>query len=389
MNTQLSSAASSKLEQLIRRLFALTVALASIETFANAFNQLELLTPLGQASVWLLLLVVVLILVTTWPRVGTDLFLYFYSVLSLLYMASWPLAVSDPALLPSEFQPWIWWVIGMGVVAMGVVARPWVALGYLLVTTFSWFLLNTSYFGGAADPWVTLQDSTYIFLFGGTILGLFILVRDSVKKVDLANSAVIQAAVAQASVDATERERQRIDALVHDKVLNTLLLAAKAKTKDEEQSAAKLAKEAIHSLRMAQREPDDSSTVSQLGLFRALKRVAEQMNKDIAVDIQSGGTEAIPQQVAQALTEATIQAIDNALRHSKASKIQLTLQSIEERGVKVRLRDDGIGFRIDRIPRDRIGVRTSIFARLEAVKGKASVITGLGEGTEITLEWKP
>jgi signal transduction histidine kinase len=113
------------------------------------------------------------------------------------------------------------------------------------------------------------------------------------------------------------------------------------------------------------------------------------MNKDIAVDIQSGGTEAIPQQVAQALTEATIQAIDNALRHSKASKIQLTLQSIEERGVKVRLRDDGIGFRIDRIPRDRIGVRTSIFARLEAVKGKASVITGLGEGTEITLEWKP
>jgi signal transduction histidine kinase len=277
----------------------------------------------------------------------------------------------------------------MGVVAVGVVARPWIALAYLLVTTVSWFILNTSYFGGAADPWVTLQDSTYIFLFGGTILGLFILVRDSVKKVDLANSAVIQAAVSQASVDATERERQRIDALVHDRVLNTLLLAAKAKTKAEEQSAAKLAKEAITSLRLAQREPDESSTVSQLGLFRALKRVAEQMNSKIEVDIQSGGTEVIPQQVAQALTEAIIQAIDNALRHSKASTIKLTLQSIDERGVRIQLRDDGIGFRIDRIPRDRIGVRTSIFARLEAVRSKASVVTGPGEGTEVILEWKP
>ena len=389
MSTQLSSAAGSKLEQLIRRLFALTISLASIETFANAFNQQQLLTPLGNIAIWLLLAVVVLIVATSWRRVGSEWLIYAYAALSLIYMASWPLAVTDPALLPSEFQPWIWWVIGMGVVAVGVVARPWIALAYLLVTTVSWFILNTSYFGGAADPWVTLQDSTYIFLFGGTILGLFILVRDSVKKVDLANSAVIQAAVSQASVDATERERQRIDALVHDRVLNTLLLAAKAKTKAEEQSAAKLAKEAITSLRLAQREPDESSTVSQLGLFRALKRVAEQMNSKIEVDIQSGGTEVIPQQVAQALTEAIIQAIDNALRHSKASTIELTLQSIDERGVKIQLRDDGIGFRIDRIPRDRIGVRTSIFARLEAVRGKASVVTGPGEGTEVILEWKP
>ncbi|MEY4990909.1 MAG: hypothetical protein RIS08_1135 [Actinomycetota bacterium] len=389
MSTQLSSAASSKLEQLIRRLFALTISLASIETFANAFTQQALLTPLGQGAVWLLLLVVIVIVATSFRSHNADLFLYVYAGLSLLYMATWPLAITDPALLPSEFQPWIWWVIGMGVVAMGVVAKPWIALGYLALTTSSWFILNTSYFGGAADPWVTLQDSTYIFLFGGTILGLFILVRDSVKKVDLANSAVIQAAVTQASIDATERERQRIDALVHDKVLNTLLLAAKAKSKEEEHSAAKSAKEAITSLRLAQREPDESSTVSQLGLFRALKKVSEQMNQSIEVDIQSGGTGVIPQQVAQALTEATIQAIDNSLRHSKASEIKLILVSSDERGVKIQLQDNGIGFRIDRIPRDRIGVRTSIFARLEAVKGKASVVTGLGEGTQITLEWQP
>jgi signal transduction histidine kinase len=387
VNTQLSSAASSKLEQLIRRLFALTITLASVETFANAFGQFELLTLYGQATVWVLLATVMVIIASTWSRIGSDRFLYVYGALSFLYMVSWPLAILDPALLPSEFQPWIWWVIGMGVVAMGVVAKPWVSLLYLFLTTVIWFFLNTSYYGGGADPIVTLQDSTYIFLFGGTILGLFILVRDSVKKVDLANSAVIQAAVSQASTDATERERQRIDALVHDRVLNTLLLAAKAKTKDDEQSAAKLAKEAIASLRQAQKDPDVSATVTQLGLFRALKRVAEQMNQKIEIEILSGGTEPIPQQVAQALTEATIQAIDNAGRHSKAESIRLSLRSLDPNGVRIELADSGVGFRLDRIPRDRIGVKTSIFARLEAVRGRASVKTAPGEGTTVSLEW--
>lgn len=387
MNTQLSSAASSKLEQLIRRLFALTITLASVETFANAFGQFELLTLYGQATVWVLLVTVMVIIASTWSRIGSDRFLYVYGALSFLYMVSWPLAIMDPALLPSEFQPWIWWVIGMGVVAMGVVARPWISLLYLFLTTVIWFFLNTSYYGGGADPIVTLQDSTYIFLFGGTILGLFILVRDSVKKVDLANSAVIQAAVSQASTDATERERQRIDALVHDRVLNTLLLAAKAKSKEDEQSAAKLAREAIASLRQAQKDPDVSATVTQLGLFRALKRVAEQMNPKIEIDILSGGTEPIPQQVAQALTEATIQAIDNAGRHSKADSIRLSLRSLERNGVRIELSDNGVGFRLDRIPRDRIGVKTSIFARLEAVRGRASVKSAPGEGTTVSLEW--
>jgi signal transduction histidine kinase len=387
VNTQLSSAASSKLEQLIRRLFALTITLASVETFANAFAQYELLTIYGQVTVWVLLATVMVIIASTWSRFGSDPFLYIYGALSFLYMVSWPIAILEPALLPSEFQPWIWWVIGMGVVAMGVVARPWISLLYLFLTTVIWFFLNTSYYGGGADPIVTLQDSTYIFLFGGTILGLFILVRDSVKKVDLANSAVIQAAVSQASTDATERERQRIDALVHDRVLNTLLLAAKAKTKGDEQSSAKLAREAIASLRQAQKDPDVSATVTQLGLFRALKRVAEQMNPKIEIDILSGGTEPIPQQVAQALTEATIQAIDNAGRHSKADSIRLTLKSLDPNGVRIELSDSGVGFRLDRIPRDRIGVKTSIFARLEAVRGRASVRSAPGEGTTVSLEW--
>ncbi len=387
MSTQLSSAASSKLEQLIRRLFALTITLASVETFANAFAQYELLTIYGQVTVWVLLATVMVIIASTWSRFGSDPFLYIYGALSFLYMVSWPIAILEPALLPSEFQPWIWWVIGMGVVAMGVVARPWISLLYLFLTTVIWFFLNTSYYGGGADPIVTLQDSTYIFLFGGTILGLFILVRDSVNKVDLANSAVIQAAVSQASTDATERERQRIDALVHDRVLNTLLLAAKAKTKGDEQSSAKLAREAIASLRQAQKDPDVSATVTQLGLFRALKRVAEQMNPKIEIDILSGGTEPIPQQVAQALTEATIQAIDNAGRHSKADSIRLALKSLDPNGVRIELSDSGVGFRLDRIPRDRIGVKTSIFARLEAVRGRASVRSAPGEGTTVSLEW--
>ncbi|NBU23045.1 MAG: hypothetical protein EBS38_03910 [Actinobacteria bacterium] len=389
MSKQLSSAAQFKLEQLIRRLFSLTIALASIETFANAIDQIPQLNTFGLTAIWLLFINVIFIVLGTWTTVGPDSFIRIYGLLAFVYLLLWPLMVRDPNSLSQDFQPWIWWAIGMGVVAMGVVAPAWLSLVYLFLSTLSWYILNTSVYGGLADPLVTLQDSTYIFLFGGTILGLFMLVRDSVAKVDLANSAVIQAAVTQASIDATERERQRIDALVHDKVLNTLLLAANAKSKSEQQSAAKLANEAIVSLNRAQQESEESSNVSQLGLFRALARVAEQMNPAISVEIEGAGAELLPKQVAQAITEAAIQAIDNADRHSQAKAITLRLQALEPSGVRIVLHDDGLGFRLDRIPRDRIGVRTSIFARLESVQGKAKIVSTPGSGTTVSLEWKP
>jgi signal transduction histidine kinase len=385
VNQQLASAATSRLELLIRRLFALTLFLASIETVVNAWGEREYLNNFGIATIGIFVVIVLGVNLHTWFGRNSTPWIWAFAVFSIIGSLLWPFQVTNYQAMPAEFQPWFWWVIGMGVVAAGVAAKPIVSLTHLVATVVIWFALDTSEFAGSTDWSDALQDSTYIFLFGGTILGLFFLVREAVGNVDAANTRAIRAAVEQARVDAVERERQRIDALVHDRVLSTLLLSANASNAEEQRSAMRLAKEAIQSLEAAKTEPRES-TISALGLFRALRRAALQLSPGADVSIAAGGSNEVPGVVAQALTEAIIQALDNAVRHAKATKISLEMVGTSD-GIRIRLSDDGIGFRLDRIPRDRIGVRTSILARAEAVGASVKITTAPGSGTQVEVEW--
>jgi len=385
---ELTTAASSRLELLLRRLFAFTLVLSSIELTANAITQAGLLNWLSWVILAMLLAIVLTVQISTLINGQVDRWLYTLGIFGVVAMLAFPWAVVDVDALPAEYQPWLWWAAGMCAVAMGVVARPSVAIGYLVLITAIWLWLDTSAWGGSSVLFVELQDATYLFLFGGTVLGLLFLVRDSVQKVDRANSLAIASAVEQARIDAVERERQRIDALIHDKVLNTLLLSAKAKSAEEQQSVVRLSKEAIESLRSADLEPEPRPEIQPLGLFRALRRAALQMIPSIEVEIVSAGSAPIPSDVADAMTEALVQALDNVARHSKASKVQLTLDSPTAESLSIELRDNGVGFRLERIPKDRIGVRVSIVKRIEAVGATARIDSEPGSGTLVRLGWK-
>jgi len=387
VSNRLTTAASARLERLIRRLYAFTLLLSSIESIANSITQARYLNWMSIAMVATLVFIIAMIQLATWTKRNMDRWIFVLGAFGLAAMLLFPWTVVDVDRLPSGYQPWLWWVIGMSAVGMGVAARPVIAMSYLVVVTGTWFWLDTSPWGGSSDPFLELQDATYIFLFGGTVLGLFILVRDSVLKVDTANTLAMKSAVQQASTDAVERERQRIDALIHDRVLNTLLLASNAKTSSEYSSVVKLSEEAIDSLRKADRDPEPKPEIQPLGLFRALRQIAVQLIPDANVEILSGGSVDIPAEVAAALTEALIQALDNATRHAKATRVSLTLSSPTQSSVSIQLRDNGVGFRLNRIPKDRIGVQTSILKRVEAVGAKATIESSPGSGTLVRLEW--
>jgi signal transduction histidine kinase len=387
VTNRLTTAASARLERLIRRLYAFTLLLSSVESIANSITQASYFNWVGIAMVITLLLIVGMIQLATWTNRNMDRWILIHGAFALGALFVFPWTIVDVDVLPAEYQPWLWWVIGMAVVGIGVAAKPLVAMSYLVVVTAIWLWLDTSPWGGSSDFLLELQDTTYIFLFGGTVLGLFILVRDSVSKVDIANGLAIQSAVQQASTDAVEQERQRIDALIHDRVLNTLLLASKASNASEFGSVVKLSEEAIESLRKADRDPESRPEIQPLGLFRALEQAAVQLIPDVKAEILSGGSVEIPAQVAQALTEALVQALDNSARHAKASQVSLTLSSPTPKSVLIELRDNGVGFRLSRIPTDRIGVRTSILKRVEAVGANATIESSPGAGTLVRLEW--
>jgi signal transduction histidine kinase len=112
-----------------------------------------------------------------------------------------------------------------------------------------------------------------------------------------------------------------------------------------------------------------------------------QLDSRVKVETRGSSSETLQPEVAQALTEATLQALDNAIQHSKAELIELLLAS-EDGKVEVQIVDDGIGFRPERVPKNRIGIGTSIVSRLISIGGLARISSEPGKGTAITLRWE-
>lgn len=86
----------------------------------------------------------------------------------------------------------------------------------------------------------------------------------------------------------------------------------------------------------------------------------------------------------EALVAAAREAMVNAAKHSGADKIDVFLE-VDEGEIEVFVRDRGVGFDLDHIDADRLGVRRSIIARMERHGGRARIRSAPGEGTEIRL----
>ena len=387
MSTALASSVSSDLERQIRKVLSVVLVLSIFELVANALAQAQLLNILAFLMLAILMLISFATLFSSWLRAGDNFWFLLHGLAVALALVLWPF-MAEGFEAGVQSKPWIWWTLGIGVLSFGIFTRWWTGGAFLLFISIGWFLVFTSNKGGAATFDVALQDAVYLFLFGGSIIGMLHLVRRGAKSADQENSRAISSAIEQARIDAVERERQRLDALIHDRVLSTLILAANAKTPEEQQSSKLLASQAITSLSEAAQEPRATPSVTPLGLFRALRKAALQLVPTINISTSGGGSEPIPAIEAQAITEATLQAIDNAARHSDAKNFELAMSSPDNGELEIRVLDDGIGFRKDRIPRDRIGIRTSVLARMKAIGGTAEIHSQPNKGTEIVLRWK-
>jgi signal transduction histidine kinase len=92
-------------------------------------------------------------------------------------------------------------------------------------------------------------------------------------------------------------------------------------------------------------------------------------------------------EVAAALTEATIQAVQNSVLHA-GSKAKREVHLKSSQGIlKIVIKDNGIGFRPNRLPRGRLGIKLSIHGRMESAGGKARIVSAPRQGTTVILEW--
>ncbi len=382
------SLALARVDSLIGKAFSLVALVSGGETIANAIPQADHFNPwVFFGTLGALLTVQVLNVLNFWFWNASLMGYVAHGALVMLLMLTWPLQHSHINQVPLEHKPWLWWATGIASMAIGFHIPKWWAWVYMAAMPVVWFWIRTQPSGGSASLGEALQEAAFATLFPATVVALAQLLRASAARVDEATVIATDAAAERARLDAVERERSRIDALVHDSVLTTLIVAANAQNEQEQQAARISAEHALNRLASAQLDVSSSEAISVLSFFQALGESV--LRIDPRCDVAASGATAhpLPAEVVAALTDATAQAISNSLAHAGRKATRKVRLKATEREIKIVVADDGVGFRPSRVAKNRLGLRISIIDRVEAIGGRVFIDSRIGQGTSIILEW--
>ena len=374
---------------MLGRIYSIALIAITAEAIVNGFRQLAFLNAtIFFVSAGLYVAAVIGVLVSAWfiPK-ATNFWLRSVALVALALLATWPLHFDLTQATPASFQPWIWWPLGISAVAAGTTFRFGMGVIYLAFLTISWPILKVSGFGGSGQLLLGLQEALHLLVFSAVLIALVLALRWEAGKTDAANQAAIASAVESARVDAAEIERSRLDALVHDSVLTTLLVAANAESDQQKALAAKSATEAIARLKAARSEDAPSTQLTLASFFHALELRIHQVSPEFKVSLARMNDLPISSQIADALTEATLQAVDNSLKHAGQASERVVRLRGEHLGLKIVVSDNGKGFRPSQVAKDRIGISSSIVARATNVGGRVFINSSPGEGTNVVIEW--
>jgi hypothetical protein len=371
------------------RIYSIALIAVSAEAVVNGFRQLDFLnSSVFYISASLFLATVTGVFFSAWYfPLWTNFWLRLVAIVALALLITWPLHFDLTQVTPGNFQPWIWWTLGICTVAAGTTFRFSIGIIYLLFMTISWPMLKLSGYGGALQVLLSLQETLHLFVFSSVLIALVLALRWEAGKTDAANQAAIASAVESARVDAAEIERSRLDALVHDSVLTTLLLAAHAESDQQRVLAAKSASDAINRLKSARSEHPVSTQLTLASFFHALELRIQKASPEFKVSLSRLNDLPISSQIAEALTEATLQAVDNSLKHAGQASERVVRLRGEKSGLKIVISDNGKGFRPSQVAKDRIGISSSIVARTKNVGGHVFIDSNPGSGTNVVIEW--
>jgi signal transduction histidine kinase len=290
--------------------------------------------------------------------------------------------------VPGGGAPWIDDVASMAVILSLLAVRPvWAVLIAFCAAGLT-----------VVDRWAVtpghglltgVQNGLYVFLFCITFIALGVMTFHGVREADLAEAAAAEAASNAAADAARERERGRINALVHDRVLATLLAAARSVPGSETLRRADAARalEGLQRLLVAGDEPGDE--LDGEAFAWSIQATTTELAPDAVFGYEVSGTPLIPAAAVEALTAATEEALRNSVRHARAGNCTVHVQ-VGEGGARIDVLDDGVGFEPDRVPPSRLGISESIRGRMEALPGGSAVVVSTpGVGTRVQLRYRP
>ena len=228
---------------------------------------------------------------------------------------------------------------------------------------------------------------------GNTLFNIFLIVLAAtvaayVSRLALHAEAELAAATA---LRAATAERERLARNIHDGVLQVLALVQR-RGREAGGEAAELARlagaqeAALRALVTSGPGATDDDAAGADGRVDLIARLAALRAHDVTVSVPAGPI-LLPAAVAHELVAATVAALDNVARHA-GTPAWVLCEDLGEQ-VAVTVRDDGPGIATGRLDearaQGRIGVAGSITGRMDAIGGRAQIVSAPGLGTEVEL----
>jgi signal transduction histidine kinase len=387
--TETPQIALARVDDLLNKVYVSGLVLLTADLAQNAFRQMDFLNPF-----WFWLTFGSLIISVVGATLAAFKFgftRYWYRammIVVLVTMLTWAYQAPDDLVFPVDYKPWIWWAVGPVVIAAaGAWSRKWAYLS-LGIFPILWLMVETSAQGGGTPLNLAIQDSLYTFFFSTVLVVMAMVLRDRASEVDEQNAIAVQAVLQRTRAEVMERERAIFNSILHDKVLTTLDLAARANSAKARTEAAESAKDAIGRLtREVDRTINQAASVSLQEIPEPLLSAVKRNDESFETSYTGSSNLKVPFQVAAAIYEATLLAAANSRTHAPGATKRKVSIRISERGIKVVVSDNGRGFRMSNVHKAALGVRWTIFKRLENNGVKAHLETKPGSGTTWIFEW--
>ena len=299
--------------------------------------------------------------------------------------------------LHADARPWSWGTAGAGVGLAAVARNTTLASLYGVLFTILVLVIPGLPAGSAREWHDSWQDALLTMAMTAAIIAPIWALRQAVQESELAAVTAVEKFSDAAKSEAVTVERMRLDALTHDIVLSTLIVASQAMSQPVVDASRKAARDALAQLDEVKHDADasfsDHVTIAEwLGRMGAAASL-----HGLTLDVPASGSPApqeIPLLVARAMTQATTEAVRNSLEHTSGAQTSVKVsfpdspagQAVGDR-VVVEISDNGPGFDLAAIPLERMGIKVSIVERMQDVHGTATVFTSPSTGTLVYLEW--
>ncbi|MFC8314808.1 ATP-binding protein [Gordonia sp. JH63] len=303
---------------------------------------------------------------------------------------------------PDDSAQWMVAFCGMPSMVLMLV-RPRLAVAGLLVSsTLAHISQQLGRFGEVTSD--APVEILWSLVFTGVFLAVVLVATRTGRELDETREETYRTAANVAAASAREVEKERFDAIVHDRVIASLL-AVRPGRPDE-----RLAAQAASALDELARVPGpgDADTVTDVEVVRRIRLAAADISErfDVevvggqnaddqdpgdqdAVEVRRAEPASYPVEVLDAVVEAMSESLRNVLRHAGDDAECAVIVQLASDALSMAVVDDGVGFDPESVAVGRLGIAVSIRGRLARLPGgHARVHSRAGRGTTVQIRWE-